>query len=90
MNVSQPQTGDTKTENHSRIDWAKAPIVFVTAPTCPDCGSPRYQTRRSLGNGDGSRTKLVVCSACGVPFKVCVEFPDFGNVTLPVRKIVGA
>ena len=70
-----------------RIDWSATPIVFVEAATCAHCGSTEYETRRSESNGDGSRTKLAVCRLCHKPFKISVEFPEFGNIVWPDDKI---
>lgn len=67
-----------------RTDWKTAPIVFIAAPICPGCGSPRYLTIRSEAGGDGSRSRLARCSACDLPFKICVEFPEFGNSVSPI------
>ena len=67
-------------KRRKRIDWSKAPIVFVEAATCRNCGSPRYDLSRSLGNGDSSRTKFVVCRVCGEPFKIVIELPESGKV----------
>ena len=62
-----------------RIDWHDLPIVFVTLPTCPACGSARYIGTRSEANGDGSTTIKAVCRACSQPFKICRELPEIGN-----------
>jgi hypothetical protein len=70
-----------------RIDWSIVPIVFVTIPSCAHCGSLKYDTRRSGDNGDGTRTKLAICRSCGQPFKICAEFPESGNIILPVETI---
>ena len=48
-----------------RIDWSTAEMVFVTLPTCPACGATGYHRIRTAANGDGSRTKRVVCRLCG-------------------------
>jgi len=74
-----------QSDSSHRINWASAPIVFVDAATCAHCGSPKYETRRSLENGDTSRTKLAVCRQCKMPFKICIEIPEFGNVAMPVE-----
>jgi hypothetical protein len=49
---------------HERTDWSKAPVVFVTVPTCPGCGSRQYHRTRTDANGDGSATRKVICRAC--------------------------
>jgi hypothetical protein len=69
--------------------WANAPIVFVTLPACPSCGSIEYRKVRTESNGDGSRTRKAVCRGCGLPFKIVVELPEIelpkmGNPVWPV------
>jgi hypothetical protein len=66
-----------------RTDWSAVPMVFVEAVTCPRCGSTRYETTRSLDNGDDSRTKLARCRGCRQPFKVVSEIPESGNIVWP-------
>lgn len=73
------------TGGQERVDWAAAPMVFVPMATCAHCGSTKYDTRRSLDNGDGSRTKLAVCRTCSQPFKIAAELPEFGNVVWPLE-----
>lgn len=72
-----------------RVDWAAAPIVTVDAVTCAHCGSLEHNTVRSVGNGDGSRTRLAICRSCGEPFKICIEIPGIGNVVWPVETMDG-
>lgn len=61
------------------VHWADAPIVFVVAPTCPECGSAKYERKRTEDGGDGSRTKKVICLTCRSPYKICVELPESGK-----------
>lgn len=62
--------------------WADAPTIFVTAPACPACNTPRPIIVRSEANGDGSMTRKAVCRRCSQRFKICVELPEFGNDVL--------
>jgi hypothetical protein len=71
--------GTTRGKKRPRTDWTVAPIVFVTLPVCPSCGSPAYRRTRTETNGDGSATRKVVCRECSEPYKISVEMPDTGN-----------
>ncbi|MCE9556759.1 MAG: hypothetical protein K8T91_25710 [Planctomycetes bacterium] len=54
--------------------WEQAPIVEISRPRCPACGTaepPEYV--RSEGNGDGSTTRKAICRSCQLRFKVVVE-----------------
>jgi hypothetical protein len=64
--------------NSKRIDWTRAAIVEIPAPTCPECGSPRWKRQRTMPGGDGSITRLAICAErdCGCPYKIVTEFPE--------------
>ena len=64
---------------HRRTDWSKAPVVSVTVPTCPTCGSRQYRRTRTDANGDGSATRKVICRECSAPYKIAIELPETGN-----------
>lgn len=65
-----------------RRDWSKAPMVFITLPACPGCGSGDFTRNRSDANGDSSVTRYCICDACGLAFKVVAESsPDAGLYT---------
>ena len=68
--------------------WDTVPIVFITAPACPECGAARPLTVKSLQNGDGSVTRRSTCRHCLARFLVVVEptdveadlpLPEFGR-----------
>ena len=65
------------------IEWRETPCVFVLLPACPVCECTDYRRVRTEGNGDGSRTRKVVCAneSCGQPFKIVFEppLPEMGN-----------
>lgn len=63
---------------HRRTDWSKAPVVSVTVPTCPSCGSRQYHRTRTDANGDGSATRKVICREYSVLYKIAIELPDTG------------
>lgn len=62
-----------------RINWSDAPIVFIVIPTCPACGCHEYRRTKTAGNGDGSKTRKVVCRACELAYKIAIELPEPGN-----------
>ena len=67
-----------------RIDWRDVPRVYVTAPSCAACGCLDYDTNKSSANGDGSTTRKALCRACGSPFKIVTELPNFGISRSPL------
>lgn len=69
----------TPSTRRARIDWTAAPMVFIKLPSCPNCRSLKYDSKRSVGNGDASRTKPVICRECGEPFLIISE-PDFQDL----------
>ena len=71
----------------TRIDWTTTPIQFIPLATCDGCGSPRYDCQRSVGNGDGSRTKFVICRDCGLAYRIASEIPEFGNSEIAFVRI---
>ncbi len=56
-----------------RVDWAEAPVVYVTRARCYFCGERDYTCVRSAANGDGSNTIKAICKACGGEFKITEE-----------------
>lgn len=64
----------------TRQSWADAPRVFITAATCPKCGSNDRQTVKSYDNGDESVSRRTLCRKCGCRFWVVEEpSPEFGQ-----------
>ena len=66
------------------VDWANTEIVTVDIPTCPRClFRGRVESRniavRSEANGDGTRTRKVICCCCSTPFRILFELPEGGN-----------
>ena len=62
-----------------RREWDNLPMVFVAAPACPYCQSPRPEVVKSLTNGDDSTTRRCVCRECSQRFIIVVELPDLGD-----------
>ena len=62
-----------------RIDWSVVPECHVERPSCPLCGSFRYDRVRTTDQGDGSILRQVVCRGCLGPFKLILEVPETGN-----------
>jgi hypothetical protein len=62
-----------------QVRWQDCPIVFVTLPACPYCGTTGFITVRSEANGDGSVTRKSVCRRCSERFKLVIELPNSGN-----------
>jgi hypothetical protein len=62
-----------------RIDWSSVPTVFIVVATCPRCGCCEYDRTKTADNGDGTRTRKVICRACSQPYKISVEMPEPGN-----------
>jgi transposase-like protein len=59
--------------------WINAPVVFVTMPVCPRCGSAEFfRIKTEPPGGDGTKTQRVVCrnSECLKRFKVAYELPE--------------
>ncbi len=67
-------------QRRERIDWARAPTVYVVRPVCPSCGCHLYDKKRTAGAGnqDQSRTKRVVCRGCEQPYNIAIELPESG------------
>jgi len=58
------------------IDWSAAPVVEIPLVVirCPSCWAADYTVVRSQGNqGDGSRLRRCLCSACLNPFVVVAD-----------------
>lgn len=51
----------------------RTPYVYVQAPRCPWCGSPKLLAYKSVANGDGTRTRYTRCSTCGEKVILVVE-----------------
>jgi transcriptional regulator NrdR family protein len=60
--------------------WQDKPIVFVTLPTCPTCGSASRKTTRSVRDPDGSVARRSRCRECGQQYTIVLELPDIGKV----------
>lgn len=62
-------------------EWEGQPMVFVTIPACPHCGSFKRATIRSERNGDGSRTRKTICRKCKGKYLLIAEppLPDSGS-----------
>ena len=58
--------------------WADAPRVFVTLPSCPQCGSTNLVRVRTEANGDGSATRRMRCACCPCRFFLVSEIPEPG------------
>ena len=48
-------------------------IVVCERPRCPQCGSVRIRTRRTIRQGDDSTLRYVRCMKCSKSFKVVLE-----------------
>lgn len=71
-------TGACQVDSRGLTNWAEAPIVEVTLPTCPQCGDAKYIAIRGWRDPDGGRTSRRVCATCSNRYIVLTLPPDSG------------
>ena len=48
-------------------------LVFCARPRCPECGSTRLKSYKTVQNGDDTVTRYTSCRDCLCKFRLCVE-----------------
>lgn len=50
-----------------------ARYLFLERPRCPECGSTRLRTYRSVEQEDGTRLRYSECLTCGCRLRIVLE-----------------
>lgn len=87
LSTEQPKTSTRAARKAACINWATAEQVEITLPACPNCDCLDYRKVRTDPNGDGSRTRKVICKGCKSPYKIVVELPVSGSLEIHPAKL---